>query len=69
MARTKPVRPTPTSFKATVWQHFEFHEVERRIDQTYTVCTVCGNQLKYFGNTANLGDHLAQYHLEVEEKD
>ena len=41
-ASTKPIRPAPTSLKATVWQHFEFHEVEGRIDKTYTVCKVCG---------------------------
>ena len=37
MASTKPIILTPTSLKATVWQHFEFHEAERRIDKTYTV--------------------------------
>ena len=38
---------TGTDFlKATVWQHFEFREVEGRIDKTYTVCKVCGTQLK-----------------------
>ena len=28
MASTKPIRLAPTSLKATVWQHFEFHKVE-----------------------------------------
>ena len=50
MASTKPVRLIPTSLKAAVWQHFEFHEVEGRIDKTYTVCKVSGTQLEYFGN-------------------
>ena len=47
MASTKSIWPAPTSLKATVWQHFEFHEVQGRIDKTYTVCKVCGTQLKY----------------------
>ena len=37
MASTKPIRLAPTSLKATVWQHSEFHEVEGRIDKTFTV--------------------------------
>ena len=40
MASTKPIGLAPTSLKATVWQHFEFREVEGRIDKTYTVCKV-----------------------------
>ena len=65
MASTKPIRPAPTSLKATVWQHFEFHEVKWRIDKTYTVCKVCGTQLKYLSYTTNLGNHLARYHPEL----
>ena len=42
MASTKSVRLALTSLKVTVWQHFELHEVEWRIDKTYTVCKVCG---------------------------
>ena len=68
MASTKPIRPASTSLKATVWQHFQFHEVEGRIDKTYTVCKVCGTQLKYFGNTTNFRNHLARYHPELGEK-
>ena len=68
MACTKPIRPAPTSLKATVWQHFEFHEVEVKTDKTYTVCKVCGTQLKDFGNTTNLRNHLARYHPELGEK-
>ena len=56
MASTKPVRLALTSLKATVWQYFKFHEVEGRIDKTYTVCKAYGTQLEYFGNTTN---HLA----------
>ena len=41
MASTKPIRLTLTSLKATVWQHFEFHEVEWRIDKTYALCKLC----------------------------
>ena len=68
MACTKPIRPAPTSLKATVWQHFEFHEVEVKTDKTYTVCKVCGTQLKDFGNTTNLRNFLARYHPELGEK-
>ena len=68
MASAKPIRPAPTSLKATVWQHFEFHEADGRIDKTFIVCKVCGTQLKYFSNTASLRNHLARYHPELGEK-
>ena len=68
MASTKPIRPAPTSLKATVWQHFQFHEVKGRIDKTHTVCKVFGTQLKDFGNTTNLRNHLAWHHSELGEK-
>ena len=29
---------------------------------------MCGTKLKYFGNTANLRNHLARYHPELGEK-
>ena len=45
MASTKPIRLAPNSLKATVWQYFEFHEVEGRTDKTYTVRKVCGLNL------------------------
>ena len=67
-ASTKPIRPAPTSLKATVWQHFEFHEVKGWIDKTYTVCKLCGAQLKYFDNTTHLKNHLKWYHSELGEK-
>ena len=67
MASTKPVRPAPASLKATVWQHFEFNEVEGRLDKTYTVCKVHGTQFKYFGNSTNLRKHLARHHQELGE--
>ena len=68
MASTKPIRPAPTSLKATVWKHFEFNDVNGRIDKTYTVCKVCGTQLKYFCNTTNFMNQLVRYHPELGEK-
>ena len=66
-ASTKPIRPASTSLKATLWQHFVFHEVKWRIDKTYTVCKVCGTQLKYFSSTTYLRNHIAWYHLDLGE--
>ena len=63
MAITKPIRPAQTSLKSTVLQHFEFHEVK-----TYTDCKVYETQLKYFGNTTNLRNHLVRYDPELGEK-
>ena len=68
MTSTKPIRPALTSLKANVWQHFEFHEDDGRIDKPYTVCKVCGTQLKHFSNTINLRNHLVHYHPELGEK-
>ena len=68
MASTKPIRSAPTSLKTTVWQHFEFYEVKGRIDKTYTVCNVCGTQLKNFGSTTHLRNHLVPYHPELGQK-
>ena len=49
MTRARLLRPAPASLKAAIWQHFGFYEVGGKMDKTYTVCKVCGIQIKYFG--------------------
>ncbi|KAM3861959.1 E3 SUMO-protein ligase ZBED1-like [Diretmus argenteus] len=65
-----PIRPAPSSFKASVWQHFGFYEVEgkRELDKTHTICKLCRANKKYSGNTTNMRDHLARWHPELGEK-
>ena len=68
MASARPIQSAPASLKAAIWQHFGFYEVEGKMDKTYTVCKVCGIQIKYFRNTKNLRSHISRYHPELTEK-
>ena len=61
----KLIRPAPASLKAAIWQHFGFYEVDGKMDKTYAVCKVCRSQIKYFGNTTNLRNHISRYHSEL----
>ena len=66
----KTIRPAPSGFKASVWQHFGFYEVEgkKELDKTHTVCKLCKATLKYCGNTTNIRNHILRWHPELEEK-
>ena len=67
-ASDKLIWPAPASLKAAIWQHFGFYEVDGKMDKTYAVCKVCRSQIKYFGNTTNLRNHISRYHSELVEK-
>uniref|UniRef100_A0A8C4S0T5 HAT C-terminal dimerisation domain-containing protein n=1 Tax=Erpetoichthys calabaricus TaxID=27687 RepID=A0A8C4S0T5_ERPCA len=53
----KNIQPAPSSFKADVWAHFGFYNIDgkKEIDKTH---------VKYFGNTTNLRTHMARHHPE-----
>ena len=51
IASTKPARPAPTSLKL-------YGSILSSM-KTYTVCKGSGTQLKFFGNTTNLRNHLS----------
>ena len=65
MESPRPIRPAPASLKTAVWQHFGFYENNGKLDKTYTICKVCRSQIKYFGNTTNLYNHISRRHPEL----
>ena len=67
--KEKRIRPAPASFKASVWQHFGFYEVEgrRELDKSHTVCKLCKEKKIYHGNTTNMRAHIVRWHPELVE--
>ena len=65
MESPRPIRPAPASLKTAVWQHFGFYENNGKLDKNYTICKVCRSQIKYFGNTTNLYNHISRHHPEL----
>ena len=48
-----------TSF---VWKHCGFQKVEGKLDKTHTICSHCGNKLKYLNSPASMSNHLLHVH-------
>uniref|UniRef100_A0A8C4SKE9 BED-type domain-containing protein n=1 Tax=Erpetoichthys calabaricus TaxID=27687 RepID=A0A8C4SKE9_ERPCA len=66
----KNIQPAPSSFKAYVWAHFGFYNIDgkKEIDKTHVICKLCKAKIKYFGNTTNLRTHMARHHPEDANK-
>ena len=49
-----------SAFKASVWMHFGFYEVEGKkdLDKSHTTCKLCRTKQKYFGNMTNMRNHM-----------
>lgn len=62
----KKIQPAPSPFKADVWKHFEFYNIDgtKELDKTYVICKLCTAKVKYFGYTTNLRTHMARHHPE-----
>ena len=53
----------PKNFKSKVWKYFGFKpDPTNGIDMTYAICRVCGQNVKYTGNTTNASSHLINHH-------
>ncbi|KAI4801155.1 hypothetical protein KUCAC02_000081, partial [Chaenocephalus aceratus] len=58
------INPAPSCLKADVWKHFGFKKKKESdtLDKTMAVCKLCHTNVKYSGNTTNLGTHLQRHH-------
>lgn len=61
-----PGHPLCRKFKADVWQHFDFKKKNdsEELDRNNAICKICKFQIKYSGNTTNVGSHLTRHHPE-----
>ncbi|XP_060780368.1 E3 SUMO-protein ligase ZBED1-like [Neoarius graeffei] len=55
----------PKAWKADIWAHFGFYEVDGKVDKTYVVCKQCHTKIKHVGNTTNFTNHITRWHPEL----
>ncbi|XP_039661199.1 E3 SUMO-protein ligase ZBED1-like [Perca fluviatilis] len=59
------IKNTPKVWKADIWAHFGFYEVDGKLDKTYAVCKTCHTKIKHVGNTTNFTNHVDRWHPEL----
>lgn len=67
----KTIQPAPFSFKASVWAHFGFYNLDgkKELDKTRVIYRHCKPKVKYFGNTTNMRTHMTRHYPEIKEAD
>lgn len=53
---SKMMNVWPSAKQATVWKHFKW------TSEKCVTCIICKKELKYFGNTTNMKEHLRHKH-------
>lgn len=56
------IKNAPKAWKADIWAHFGFYEVNGTLDTSYAVCKICHTKIKHVGNTANFTNHVDHWY-------
>uniref|UniRef100_A0A3Q2TAZ2 BED-type domain-containing protein n=1 Tax=Fundulus heteroclitus TaxID=8078 RepID=A0A3Q2TAZ2_FUNHE len=59
------IKNAPKAWKADIWAHFRFYEVNGKLDKTFAVCKTCHTKIKHVGNTTNFTNHVDRWHPEL----
>ncbi|XP_067285697.1 E3 SUMO-protein ligase ZBED1-like [Pseudorasbora parva] len=59
------IKNAPKAWKADIWAHFGFYEVDGKLDKSYAVCKICHTKIKHVGNTTNFTNHVDRWHPEL----
>ncbi|KAL1247684.1 hypothetical protein QQF64_023060 [Cirrhinus molitorella] len=59
------IKNAPKAWKADIWAHFGFYEVNGKLDKSYAVCKICHTKIKHVGSTTNFTNHVDRWHPEL----
>ncbi|XP_048036276.1 E3 SUMO-protein ligase ZBED1-like [Megalobrama amblycephala] len=59
------IKNAPKAWKADIWAHFGFYEVNGKLDKSYAVCKICHTKIKHVGNTTNFTNNVDRWHPEL----
>ncbi|XP_051806493.1 E3 SUMO-protein ligase ZBED1-like [Acanthochromis polyacanthus] len=68
LVENRVLKDAPQTFKADIWQHFGFYEVDGKLDKTHAVCKTCHAKIKHVSNTTNYKNHVDRWHPELNSK-